>query len=286
MKFFIVNQKVFQLKNNILPRGLVHLERLFNSNDVAISSKKIPQDEHIQDYNIGIEEEPRLIKLFDGVTLNYKERYLKLFKDYINVFAWSYEDLKTYDTSFIQHKIPLKEGIKIFKLKLRQINPLLLPSIEKEVKKLLDAKIIVPLRYSDWVANLVPVRKKKGEIRLCVDFRNLNRDSLKYHYPLPKMDLVLQKVIESFRMSMLDGFSRYNQFVVDKEDWKKTGFTTPWGNFMYARMPFGLMSVGATFQRAMDISFVGDKFVVIYLADITFFSKSDEEHLKHLKNTF
>lgn len=55
---------------------------------------------------------------------------------------------------------------------------------------------------------------------------------------------------------------------------------------MYAKMPFKLMNAGATFQRAMDISFVGDKFVVIYLDDITVFSKSDEEHLDHLKRTF
>jgi hypothetical protein len=54
------------------------------------------------------------------------------------------------------------------------MNPLLLPLIEKEVKKLFDAKIIVPLRFSKWLTNLVPVRKKNGEIRLCVDFRNLN----------------------------------------------------------------------------------------------------------------
>eukprot|EP00253_Pinus_taeda_P021433 PITA_21433 len=184
------------------------------------------------------------------------------------------------------HKIPLKEGIKPFKQKLRQINPLLLPSIEKEVKKLLGDKIIVPLRYSDWVANLVPVRKKNGEIRLYVDFRNLNRASLKDNYPLPKMDHVLQKVIRSFRMSMLDGFSGYNQVAVDREDQKKTTFKTPWGTFMYARMPFGLMNAGATFQRAMDIDFVGDKFVVIYLDDIIVFSKSNEEHLDHLKSTF
>lgn len=104
----------------------------------------------------------------------------------------------------------MKEGIKPYKQKLRQINPILLPSIENEVKKLLDAKIIVPLSYFDWVANSVPVRKKNGEIRLCVDFRNLNRASLKDNYPLPKMDHVLQKVTGSFRMSMLDGFSSYN----------------------------------------------------------------------------
>jgi hypothetical protein len=60
----------------------------------------------------------------------------------------------------IEHKIPLKQGIKPFRQKMRQINPILLPVIEREVKKLIDAKIIVPLRYSEWVTNLVPVRKK------------------------------------------------------------------------------------------------------------------------------
>jgi len=62
-----------------------------------------------------------------------------------------------------------------------------LPVIEKEIKKLLDAKIIIPLRYSKWIANLVIVRKKNGEIRLCIDFRNLNKCSKKDNYPLPKM---------------------------------------------------------------------------------------------------
>jgi hypothetical protein len=95
----------------------------------------------------------------------------------------------------MEHKIPLKQGVKPFRQKLRQINPILLPVIEKEVKKLLDAKIIIPLRYSEWVANLVLVRKKNGEIRLCVDFINLNRSSLKDNYPLPKMDHVLEKVV-------------------------------------------------------------------------------------------
>ena len=63
-------------------------------------------------------------------------------------------------------------------------------------------------------------------------------------------------------------------------------FTTPWGTLMYARMPFRLMNASATFQRAMDITFIGNKFVVMYLDDITVFSKSNEEHLDHLKKTF
>jgi hypothetical protein len=91
-------------------------------------------------------------------------------KEFVDVFAWTYEYLRTYDTSIIEHKIPLKENTKPFRKKLSQINPMLLPVMEKEVKKLLDAKIIIPLRYFEWVANLVPVRKKNGEIILCVDF--------------------------------------------------------------------------------------------------------------------
>jgi hypothetical protein len=68
---------------------------------------------------------------------------------------------------------------------------MLLSVMEREVKKLLDAQIIIPLRYSEWVGNLVPMRKKSGEIRLCVDFRNLNRSSKKDKYPLPNMEHIL-----------------------------------------------------------------------------------------------
>ena len=89
-------------------------------------------------------------------------------------------------------------------------------------------------------------------------------------------------------MSFLDGFSGYNQVVVHPNDQEKTVFTTPWGTFMYAQMPFGLMNAGATFQRAMDIAFVGlkDKFVLIYLDDLTVYSPNHEDHLQHLRRVF
>ena len=161
-----------------------------------------------------------------------------------------------------------------FKQKLRRMKPKLLPLVEKEIKKLFEEKIIVALRFSRWVANLVPVRKKNGEIRICIDFRNLNKVSLKDHYPLPKMDHILQKVVGSKRISTLDGLSGYNQIMAHPEDQEKTTFTMPWGTFMYAKMPFELMNAGATFQRAMDIAFADEtnKILVIYLDDITIFS--------------
>ena len=111
------------------------------------------------------------------------------------------------------------------------------------------------------------VRKKNGEIRLCVDFKNLNKVSLNDNYPLPKMDRILQKVVGSDRISTMDGFSGYNQIKVLPEDQEKTSFTTPWGTIMYAKMPFGLMNAGATFQRAMESAFVEEKddFMVVYI---------------------
>ena len=76
--------------------------------------------------------------------------------------------------------------------------------------------------------------------------------------------------------------------MVHPDDQEKTTFTTPWGTFMYSKMSFGLMNVGETFQRAMDIDFIDEKFkfIVIYLDDITVYSASDEEHLKHLRRAF
>ena len=89
-------------------------------------------------------------------------------------------------------------------------------------------------------------------------------------------------------MSMLDGFSRYNQIMVHPDDHEKMTFTTPWGTFMYAKMSFGFMNAGETFQRDMDTAFADekDKFIIIYLDDITMYSISDEEHLKHLRRAF
>ena len=102
------------------------------------------------------------------------------------------------------------------------------------------------------------------------------------------MDNILQKVVGSKRISLLDGFSGYNQVLVFPSDQQKISFTTPWGTFMYVKMKFRFLNAGATFQRAMDIAFSEDigYFIVNYLDDITVYSKTDEEHLVHLRIFF
>eukprot|EP00253_Pinus_taeda_P022031 PITA_22031 len=135
---------------------------------------------------------------------------------------------------------------------------------------------------------MVPVRKKNGDIRICIDFRNLNKASQKDNFPLPTMEQILHSVAGSELMSFLDGFSGYNQILVHPDDRLKTTFRTKWGTYAYQKMPFGLINAGATFQRAMDIAFTGliNKTVVVYLDDIIVFSKKRSNHLHDLKQIF
>ena len=90
------------------------------------------------------------------------------------------------------------------------------------------------------------------------------------------MEQILQSVFGSAMLSLLDGFSRYNQVLVSKEDHLKTTFQTKWGTYAYDKMPFRLIITGATFQRAMDIAFRGllNKSIVVYLDDIIVYSKN------------
>ena len=117
----------------------------------------------------------------------------------------------------MQHIIPIKQESNYFQQKLRKYHLSLEPT-KKELNKLLAARIIFPIRHTQWVANLVPVRKKNGDIRLCVDFRNLNKSSKKDNYPVPPMEQILQKVSGSEILSLLDGFLGYNQILVSLDD--------------------------------------------------------------------
>ena len=152
----------------------------------------------------------------------------------------------------------------------------------------MKAKIIFPVRHYSWVSNIVPVRKKNEYIRICIDFRNLNKACQKDNFPFPTMEQILQKVAGSKLMSFLDGFLGYNQILVHPDDSLKTNFRTKWGTYAYQKMPFGLINAGATFQRAMDIAFKGliNRSVVIYLDEITIFSKKRANHLHDLKQIF
>ena len=95
------------------------------------------------------------------------------------------------------------------------------------------------------------VPKKNGKIRVCVDFRKLNEQTIKDPFPLPFADTMLDQIAGVEMYSFADGYSGYNQISLAKEDREKTTFITEWGAFMYLVMPFGLCNAPAMFQRAM-----------------------------------
>jgi hypothetical protein len=123
---------------------------------------------------------------------------------------------------------------------------------------------------------------------MCVDFIDLNKESIKDNFPFPNMEFLLQQVTGSACMSMLDGFLGYNQVLVAEEDREKITFITPWETYAYARIPFGLKNVGATFQRAMDHAFNGliGNFMEDYQDDLMVHSKKREDHIHHLRKVF
>ena len=110
-----VGRDIFQLKINIIPKGQVPLEKLFDNNDVARSPKITVNEGDVEYCNIGAHEDPNITKSSRTLSLEVKEKYIKVIKKFPNVFSWSYDDLKFYDTSIIQHVIPIKEDHKPFK---------------------------------------------------------------------------------------------------------------------------------------------------------------------------
>ena len=152
--------------------------------------------------------------------------------------------------------------------------------IVKEVEKLLVAGFIKPIQHPRWLSNIVPVKKKNGQIRCCVDFRNLNRACPKDEFPLPNMDLLIDSMAGSTMFSFMDEFSGYNQIRMAPKDAEKTAFKTPMGIFYYTVMPFGLKNAGATYQRAMTAIFhdMMHQELKDYVDDIVVKSRRREEH--------
>ena len=130
--------------------------------------------------------------------------------------------------------------------------------------------------------------KKDGRIRVCVDFRDLNKASPKDDFPLPHIDELVDFTAGHALHSFMDGFSGYNQIVMAPEDREKTAFTTPWGTYCYRVMPFGLKNAGATYQRAATtiLHDMIHKEVEVYVDDMIVKSKDREGHYTALQKFF
>ena len=130
------------------------------------------------------------------------------------------------DPEIVQHRIPLHPDAKPVKQKLCRIRPNWMLKIKEEIIRQIDAGFLMVTEYPQWVANVVPVPKKDGKIRVCGNFRDLNKASPKDDFPLPHIDILVDNTAGHALLSFMDGFSRYNQILMALEDREKTTFIT------------------------------------------------------------
>ncbi|KAJ9518303.1 hypothetical protein QJQ45_010210 [Haematococcus lacustris] len=159
--------------------------------------------------------------------------------------------------------------------------------LKKQIKDYLAKGMIEP-SSSPYAAPILFVQKKSGELRMCIDYRQLNKLTLRDQYPLPRIDDLFDRLSGCSVFSSLDLQAGYHQIRITPEDVPKTAFRTPEGHFQFKVLSFGLTNAPATFQRVMNDAFapVLGKCALVYLDDILVMSKSLPDHMQHLRLVF
>jgi hypothetical protein len=206
-----------------------------------------------------------------------------LLQDFTDVFPKDLPKGLPPDRGF-PHRIELEPGHQPPHKNPYRLSPLELEELRKQLQELIDHDYIQPSK-SPYGAPVLFVKKKDGSLRMCVDYRMLNKITVKNKHPLPRIDELLDQLSGARYFSKLDLRSGYWQVPVAAEDTVKTAFKTRYGLFEFKVMPFGLTNAPATFQAMMNhvlAPFV-DKFVANILDDILIYSKTLEEHVEHLR---
>jgi hypothetical protein len=205
-----------------------------------------------------------------------------------DVFAWSTNDLCGVNRDVIEHSLNVDPSFRPRKQRLRKMSEDKAKGARNEVKRLLSAGVIREVKYLEWLANTVMVKKANGKWRMCIDFTELNTACPKDEFPLPKIDSLVDAAASSELMSLLDCYSGYHQIWMKKEDEPKTSFITPSGTYCYLQMPEGLKNAGGSFSRMIAKvlhSQIG-KNVLTYVDDIIVKSMKQENHIADLQETF
>jgi hypothetical protein len=165
-----------------------------------------------------------------------------------------------------------------------RISALELVEIKLQLKEMMDKSYNRP-SVSPWGAPILFVKNKNGTLRLCIDYRQLNKTTIKNKYPLPRIDDLFEQLMGAYIFSKIELRSRYHQVRIKDEDIHKTTFRTRYGHYEFVVVPFGLTNALATFMCLMNnvLNKFLDGFVLVFIDDILIYSKNREEHEEHLK---
>ena len=213
---------------------------------------------------------------------HYMDKAINLLREFGDMIS---EDPQHFgNTSLVQHTIDTGQS-KPIRQKIRPLNPELEKDLDKQLL-LWKEKDIIEESNSPWSSRLVPVKKKNGTTRWCVDYRELNKATVKDSFPLPNIEESLTRMANCNVFSALDGTGAYHAVHIDEQDREKTAFACHKGTFHFKRMPFGLCNAPATFSRLIMKALMGldKKYYAPFLDDVAIFSKSFNHHMKHLWN--
>ena len=205
-----------------------------------------------------------------------------ILEEYKDVFAELPDELPPKRN--ITHVIPLEPGARPVYRPCYRLTQAEKAKVERQVTELLRKGYIEPSQ-SPWGAPVLFVPKKDGGLRICIDYRALNKLTVKNRYPLPRIEDLLEQLQGAKVFSGLDLASGYWQIRINDEDVPKTAFRTHMGHYQWRVLSFGLTNCPSTFQQVMNDVFRDylNKFVIIYLDDILIYSRSAAEHEHHLR---
>ena len=222
-------------------------------------------------------------EVVEGVAKEHQENLRTILAEYRDVFR---DKLPTGPPPKreVAHSIEVQPDSKPAYRTPYRLRPAEQDELEDQVKDLLAQGFIRPSQ-SPYGAPVLFVPKKDGRWRMCIDYRALNRQTIKDRYPLPRIDTLLDRLGRAKVFTKLDLASGYHQIAMDDDSIYRTAFTTSLGQWEFLVMPFGLCNAPATFQRLMNKVFATEinKFILVYLDDILIFSESIEEHWEHLR---
>jgi hypothetical protein len=184
----------------------------------------------------------------------------------------------------VEFVIELQLGTAPISKRPYRMPPKKLAELKIQLQELLDKGYIRP-SSSPWGSPALFVKKKDGSLRMCVDYRPLNAVRIKNKYPLPHIDVLFDQLAGAQVFSKIDLRSGYHQIMIRASDIPKTTFSTRYGLYEFLVMSFGLTNAPAYFMYLMNSIFMNelDKFVVVFIDDILIYSKSKDEHVKHLR---
>ena len=184
----------------------------------------------------------------------------------------------------VEFTIDLIPGTELISIPPYRMDPVELRELKAQLEELLSKGYIRP-SISPWGAPILFMKKKDGSLRLCIDYRQLNRVTIRNQYPLPRIDELFDQLQGSRVYSKIDLRSGYHQLRVQERDVPKTAFRTRYGHYEFLVMPFGLTNAPTAFMDLMNRVFQPylDKFVIVFINDILVYSGSSEEHSEHLR---